>query len=400
MSSLTRTEGECASKVAQTYREAKNERQQQFTQYNVDMKRKHDGLLEKIKADRSGIELLKVAFDLDFWKQAKTELDEKMAEAVQEKTREKNELMAQVVSTDEEINRVKKKLEDLTQKRQNYAVEINNLELVIGQELLRYQPEMDAQENEEQEINSRKTTLEKQSNDLDQRDAALQQKMEQCRQYEDQGWKELNELDDTIRKAMEESQTNASTSDTMTTILNQCIFDRDRAIKELGEKQKKAHDDIKQLQSQIEQQQCEYNTVQQQIDDDDTRLNFSKMQKMKMERQKSRAVEQEQYQQAAKWQERIKQIDMTLDDDTKALAANQTKLGALDADVSISREQLHGLLVKNGAQERESVKATITLLDDSENALDQFKGTCWIVENEIDSIRNWKSYYEQYLTML
>ncbi|ORZ13749.1 hypothetical protein BCR42DRAFT_69773 [Absidia repens] len=102
MSSLTRTEGECASKVAQTYQETKNERQQQFTQYNVDMKRKHDGLLEKIKADRSGIESAKseVAFDLDFWKQSKTELDEKMAEAVQEKTHEKNDLMAKVVSVD------------------------------------------------------------------------------------------------------------------------------------------------------------------------------------------------------------------------------------------------------------------------------------------------------------
>jgi hypothetical protein len=67
---------------------------------------------------------------------------------------------------------------------------------------------------------------------LDEKSGVLQQKMEQKHQYDDDEWKELEGLDESIMEATETAQTMTTEADFILTVIDECITSRDRSIKD------------------------------------------------------------------------------------------------------------------------------------------------------------------------
>ncbi|KAI8096160.1 uncharacterized protein BX664DRAFT_323266 [Halteromyces radiatus] len=354
MAKIIRKQGDSASRVAQVYQATRDERQQQLAQYTLDMERNQEHKLQEIQMERSKIESEKseIAFDVDFWEQSRRELDEKMADLVQDERFQKEELVTKIHSIDEEIDVLQKKLELLKEKRQNYSMEINRLDYTMEKALQRYQPEKDAQDKERIEIDIRKKKVEQQAETLAEQDTLIHKMMKQREKDEDHAWKELNDMNDTIQKANEESQANVDEADTIMAILNDCIISRDQTMMEHTQKEKKMRDNIYHLQGSIQQQQKEYNRAQQQLEELETHLNMMTLRRTRLERQKTKAAEQGQYQQAAKWQGQIKQLDITIEKEKITQMDYQQQLHSIDTGLDSLQQQLMDLKLEAKTQDQ------------------------------------------------
>jgi flagellar biosynthesis chaperone FliJ len=177
-------------------------------------------------------------------------------------------------------------------------------------------------------------------------------------------------------------------------------------------------DAIGNLHRDVDQQEHDYNTALQRMDELDTRLNMQQLQRTKMEQRKSKAAEQGHYQQAGKWQQELKQLDAALDHDRRSHSEAQIQVHSFDTTLTASRKTLQELRSDHADMERKSgkslrmgegtllmpfflsisfdtVETIITILKDTSTTLSLYPGTSGIIDHELELITNLLSHYDR-----
>lgn len=199
---LSVQEHEALIKIVEACKSAREEKERNHLQYQIDCDRKHEYALQESSQARSKLEKEKseIVFDTQMWEQSRQELFAKENDLVQEERMRRKDVVAQIERIQAEIDELQRRLVQLTETREKYQTELAALDESIDVALNRFAPEREALDADYVALEKRKESIVSRSAELDAKDEQLNRQMTLQKEAMDRSHRELQGLDEQMEE--------------------------------------------------------------------------------------------------------------------------------------------------------------------------------------------------------
>ncbi|ORY93446.1 hypothetical protein BCR43DRAFT_377846 [Syncephalastrum racemosum] len=229
--SLLRRDAEAADQVVETSREVKSERERQILQYRIDCEQKCEQRLQRIHAERDGMEQEKsqIAFDLEMWEHADNDFKARMDELVHDDKAHKTDLLAQADTV--QIVELKERLQNLSRQHADLLEQVETLDARMQAAVQPYASEQNALHADYNQVQQRKQDLDARTAKLDLEDEDVHAHLDRMRSEEQRGQQELDALEDMILRSQRTADEGRAKTEVMT-VLGDVLKARDSLVSE------------------------------------------------------------------------------------------------------------------------------------------------------------------------
>ncbi|KAI8384732.1 uncharacterized protein BYT42DRAFT_272403 [Radiomyces spectabilis] len=286
-----------------------------MAKFNIDTERILEQRLTQIHARRVELDKEKseIAFDLEIWEQADTELQEKLDEAVHDELLKKRDLTIKVEAIEEEIRQLVERLNHLENQRNEHRSEIHRLNDIIDNASRTYAPEKEHHLAEREAIEKRKAHVDRITTELDKEDTDLHQLMDRKHKDQQQYDDEMQELNTCFQHSMKLIDQTEQESKDIVSLFEQAIKIRDETILDETLAKSRSQTDAQLRENLLNHLQDNVENAQQDLDAFEEKHLHMKSQLASTEQKKQSAVQSGRFQEAARLAVQLKEIRSVLD---------------------------------------------------------------------------------------